>query len=170
METVFVGTQRAARKPLHPLGRWRLDGEFAAARFQPLDHRLNVTANFSGNMITQPLRQHLGIGHRRFAEAETHTDFAAQPLGSAAREEGFAVEGRGCVKLFGERGYALYLDFGFVARGNGRDRGRRSAGWQSPTGSPGFWSSPVRVRLAPIPTDLPYCRRRPPYRYAPGGH
>ena len=116
MEAVFVGAQRTARDALHPVWFRRLDGEFAATSFQPLDHRLNVTANFSGNMITQPLRQHLGIGYRRFAEAETHADFAAQPLGSAAREEGFAIDGRGCVELFGERGYALYLDFGFVAR------------------------------------------------------
>ncbi len=97
MKAVFVGTQRATRDALHPVWCRRFNGEFAATSFQPFDHRLDVTADFSGNMIAQPLRQQLSVGHRRFAEAETRTDFAAQPLGSAAREEGFAVNGRGCV-------------------------------------------------------------------------
>jgi len=102
MEAAFVSAQSAARDTLHPVGRRRLDGEFPATRFQPLNHRINVAGELAGDMIAQPNRQHLRVGDCGFAEAEAPANFSAQALLRAPGEEGFAIDWHRHIELLAQ--------------------------------------------------------------------
>gem|GEM_PF-4882248 len=50
----------------------------AATFFQPFDHRFNLAAHLTGNMVTQPNSQHLRVRNRTLAETKADANFGTQ--------------------------------------------------------------------------------------------
>jgi hypothetical protein len=78
MKALFVGTQCSASDALYSVCRRRFDRQFPTSGLQSLNQRLDLAAGFCGNVIAQPSRQHLGIGDRGLAEAESGSNLGAK--------------------------------------------------------------------------------------------
>jgi hypothetical protein len=98
----------------HAVGRGRFNRQFAASRFQPLDHRLYLAASFAGDMIAQPLGQHLRVRDRSLPESKPGSNLGVQSLSGAPGEECFAIHRNRNIELLAQCDYSLLLDFGFV--------------------------------------------------------
>lgn len=105
VKPLLMSVYSGPRDSLHSFDGRRFNRQFAAARFESLDHRRNFPAGLKC----------VGVGNGGFSKTESNANLGTDTFGRTACQEGFTIDRSWYVELPAEGCNPLRIDFGFLS-------------------------------------------------------